>query len=594
MFYKTSLFQPSRNCLSAIISIFVPFLAFSVFAQTQLPEPQKAPPPIPLELNKPYNGQIDGTQKQRFQLAMEEGQFASFHAQSPNVKLGIMEINSDGAEVLLYGGFGMALDEKFVVVAEKSGTYQFEIFTPQKAHEGQYTFAMTELRAATVDEKGLQLALDLYTKGASLDLEGKFTEAEAFFDRALEIQKRIAGPDSYQVAKTLSYISSTHSNRGDYVTAIDLETKALKIQEKIYSKDDPRIAQSNYEIGMMVINKGDTANAERYFLESLDILKRGNHVDSVVGYLDYLMLGDVSYSLGDLQKANELLKQSLVVSEKLFGPDHYHLADVLLEIGRVELESGDASAAEAAAKRALANTEKQYGSEHWRDVFPLNDLGRIYSTSGDLAKAEHVYERAFAINEKVLEAGGLHVNETLAGLVRVYAAQGMMSKALTYQTRVSENEERLIGMNLVGGSEREKLAFLSTLSPLISQNVSLHIQTAPDAPAFRDLAMTTILRRKGRIQDFLAYGNEAALARLSPDDRNLAMQFNDVTAKLSSLVLHGPENLSVGDYRKKVKELEDTREQFESEISRRNIRTLPRSTSLTLDDVKKHIPDNAA
>lgn len=525
---------------------------------------------------------------------MEEGQYASFHAQSPKVKLGIMEINSEGEEVLLYGGLGMALDEKFVVVAEKAGMYQFDISTPQKAPEAQYTFEMTELRTATEDEKGLQLALDLYTKGVNLDRAGKFAEAELFFDRALEIQKRIAGPDSYQVAKTLSYISSTHSNRGDYGIAIDLETQALRIQEKIYGKDDPRVAQSNYEIGMMVIDKGDTVNAQRYFLESLDVLKRGNHADSVVGYLDYLMLGDISYSLGDLKKANDLLKQSLAISEKLFGPDHYHLADVLLEIGHVALESGDVSSAEAAAKRALANTEKQYGSEHWRDVFPLNDLGRIYSTSGEPAKAEQMYERAFAINETVLEAGGLHVNETLAGLVRVYAAQGMMPKALTYQTRVSENEERLIGMNLLGGSEREKLAFVSTLSPLISQNISLHIQLAPEAPAFRDLALTTILRRKGRVQDFLAYGNEAALERLSPDDRKLAMQFNDATGKLSSLVLRGPENMDVTEYQKKVKEMENSREQLESEIGRRNIRALRRPTPVTIEDVKKHIPDDAA
>ena len=88
---------------------------------------------------------------------------------------------------------------------------------------------------------------------------------------------------------------------------------------------------------------------------------------------------------------------------------------------------------------------------------------------------------------------------------------GMMPTALPYQMRASENEERLDReLNLVGGSEREKLAFLTTLSPLISQNISLHIQLAPDAPAFRDLALTTILRRKGRVQDFLAYGNEAS------------------------------------------------------------------------------------
>ena len=89
------------------------------------------------------------------------GQYASFQAQSANVKLGVIERNSDRAEVLLYGGLGMTLDETFVVVAEKATTYQFEIFASQKAPEGSYRFTMTELRAATENEKGLQVALDL-------------------------------------------------------------------------------------------------------------------------------------------------------------------------------------------------------------------------------------------------------------------------------------------------------------------------------------------------------------------------------------------------------------------------------------------------
>ena len=55
----------------------------------------------------------------------------------------------------------------------------------------------------------------LYRQGVDLNKEGQFAEAEAFYHRALEIQKRIAGPDTYQVAKNhLEHIRYLRKQRG--------------------------------------------------------------------------------------------------------------------------------------------------------------------------------------------------------------------------------------------------------------------------------------------------------------------------------------------------------------------------------------------
>ena len=587
--------SPVRFLRAVICVSFLIFILSGIhLAQSQADPPGVFLPPITVEINKPVEGQIGAGKKQVFELTMAEGDFASFKITSPSVKMGVTQVNPDGAMVELYAGLAFSTHPEFKFVAWKPGKYGIEIFTGPKSPDGPYSFVMKELRPATEDDKNYQRGMDFYMHGEALFHEGRYEDAISVYLKALDINTKLLGPEDFHVAKVLDSISSAYLSLGDYVRAIDIQIRAVKIKEKLWGRNDPRIAQDYYELGMMNIDKGDIATAEQYFSISLDILTQLDQVNSIVGYLDYSKLGEVAYSKGDLLKANELLQHSLTISEKMLGPDHYHLADILLEIGRVAFDSGDLASSEAAVKRALANTEKRFGDHHWRDVLPLNDLGRIYLKNGDIAKAQEVFERAFAINEEDPESRGGRMNETLSGLARIYSEQASMTKALTFQTRVSENEETLIGMNLVGGSEREKLAFLTTLSPLISANVSMHINLAPNDPAFRELALTTILRRKGRVQDFIAYGNQAAMERLSPDDRKLIVEFNDVTAKLSSIVLGGPEGETADQYQKKIKDLEAKREQLETEINNRNITYFRRSPRVMLSDVRMAIPDDAA
>jgi len=576
------------------VSLLILISSGSLFAQSQADPPGVFLPPITVEVNKPVEGQIGARKKQVFELTMSEGEVASFQITSPSVKMGVTQINPDGAMVEMYAGLGLSTHPEFKFVAWKPGKYGIEIFTGPKSPDGPYTFVMKERRPATEDDKNYQRGMDLYMRGEALFHEGKYEDAIPVYTKALEINTKLLGPENFHVAKVLDGISSAYLSLGDYVKAIDIQIRAVKIKEKLWGRNDPRVAQDYYELGMMNINKGDYATAEQYFSTSLDILTQLGQVNSIVGYLDYSELGEVAYSKGDLPKANELLQHSLTISEKMLGPDHYHLADILLEIGRVAFDSGDLAASEAAVKRALANTEKRFGDHHWRDVLPLNDLGRIYLKNGDTAKAQEVFERAFAINEEDPENRGRRMNETLSGLAGIYTEQASMTKALSFQIRVSENEETLIGMNLVGGSEREKLAFLTTLSPLISANVSMHIDRAPNDPAFRELALTTILRRKGRVQDFIAYGNQAAMERLSADDRKLIVEFNDVTAKLSSMVLGRPEEITPDQYQKKIKDLEVNRERLETDINNRNITYFRRTPRVTLSDVRTAVPDDAA
>jgi hypothetical protein len=52
---------------------------------------------------------------------------------------------------------------------------------------------------------------------------------------------------------------------------------------------------------------------------------------------------------------------------------------------------------------------------------------------------------------------------------------------------------------LASGTERERAALASEVAGDLDLATSLHLRVAPDLAAARDLAFTTVLRRKGRV-----------------------------------------------------------------------------------------------
>src|SRR5947209_1249135 len=251
--------------------------------------------------------------------------------------------------------------------------------------------------------------------------------------------------------------------------------------------------------------------------------------------------------------------------------------------------------AEATFQHALTLAEKGPGQEHTSVTGYLNDLADTYCTTGAYKKGEGLYERALAVHERKAAMSHPAVQDTLFGLARCAAEQGRLSDAAKLQTQASELEERYVALNLAVGSEREKLALLTELSSRLSRNVSLHVSLAPHDMAARDLAMLSILRSKGRVQDAMSASLSALRQRSGPEDQKLLDQLNDATAKLAKLILDGlPQKATPAEYQEQTKRLEEQRENLEVEIIERSAGFYQRTQPVTLASVQALIPEDGA
>jgi len=147
--------------------------------------------------------------------------------------------------------------------------------------------------------------------------------------------------------------------------------------------------------------------------------------------------------------------------------------------------------------------------------------------------------RALDISEKTLGPEHPGVANALHNLALLYEAQGDVARAVQFKSRALDVNERNLSLILATGSERQKLAYLATLTGETSAAVSLHRLSAPsDAQALR-LALTTVLRRKGRALDAMADQVASLRRRLNPQDRATLDQLSAAQSQLSRLSLAG-------------------------------------------------------
>ena len=94
------------------------------------------------------------------------------------------------------------------------------------------------------------------------------------------------------------------------------------------------------------------------------------------------------------------------------------------------------------ATQALDLAEKVFGPDHERVAQVLNDLGRLYQSQHNLEQAARLHERALAIRERLFKADGPAVAQSLNNLAKVYVAQGRHAQAQALCERALAITER--------------------------------------------------------------------------------------------------------------------------------------------------------
>ncbi len=454
-------------------------------------------------------------------------------------------------------------------------------------------------RALDIKEKKLEashpdIAQTLNSFGLVLSDKGDYTKAVTFYQRALQIREKSLGANHPGVATTLNGLATLYIDTADYTKSESLLLRALEIYEKIYGPNSPNSANELNNLALLYSKKGDYDKAEEFYKRAFEMNKKLLPPEHPSIAMSLNNLATIYQQENDLAKAKEFFERALVIREKVFGSDSPDVAQTLYNLGTVHYETGDFKNAGQVFMKSLDILEAKLGKEHINLTYPLTALASLYRVKGEYDKAEEILLRVLNIREKIL--GPLHpdVRKDLERLALVYAAKGIADKTVAAQSRAADITERAISLNLAAGSEKQKFAYLADLSQSTNQIISLQTRIFPDNKTVRELAVTVILQRKGRVQDAMADTLGKLRERLGTQEKMLLDKLNEINSQLAKLVLNGPEGTSLAEHQTQIKMLEDEKEKLEAEISRRSAEFVAQSQPITLTAVRNDIPNNAA
>ena len=387
----------------------------------------------------------------------------------------------------------------------------------------------------------------------ALQAQGDSEETVRLAREAVQLAELMLPVDSLDRATALNNLGVIVFGRGDYGEARRLHERALTIRRKQCAADDPALAQSLNNLGAIYRAQKEYQPAEQMFRAALAIYERGPSSQLPLVATTLNNLAALSYTTGDLSRAQQLYERALAIRKDALPALHPDLAQ------------------------------------------SLNNLGLLYNRQRDYPRAKPLLQAALDIYERTLSADHPAVAVTLHNLALLAAAMGDRAQAVTLLARVADLRERQLTLILAGGSEEQKLAYLSLLSGDIDATVSLHLRMAPHDPRAQQLACTTLLRRKGRALDAMVQAVTSLRRSLSTADQRVFDELAEARTQLATVMLRTLNGVVVDEPQRAALEVRRNRVQMlEQQLSTRSTAFQREVQPVTISEVQMLIPAQAA
>ncbi|MBI4852958.1 MAG: tetratricopeptide repeat protein, partial [Acidobacteria bacterium] len=423
--------------------------------------------------------------------------------------------------------------------------------------------------------------------------KGEYSKVEPLYIQALDIFRKASDNYLGETASVLNNLADFYSRKGEYSKAEPLFAQSLDIFRKLLGDEHPNIPTSINNLAILFQHKGDYSKAESLFSQALGIRKKvlgDSHPDTANSLNN---LANLYLRKREDSKAESLFSQALEIRKKALGDSHPDTADSINSLAVVYDSKGDYSNAELLYIQALEIRKKVLGDSHPKTANSLSHLANFYLNRGEYEKAETLYIKALDIYRKDFGDNHPDTTNSLNNLANLYSSKGDYEKAVKYFQEASDAREVELTRNLALGSERQKQLYLQLYANETDVAVSLHVKSAPTSTLAKKLALTQILRRKGRTIDAVNQSVEALRTRSKPEDVLLLDELASKKAFFSNLTIQGLGKLSPDEYQKLLKSLQDEIEKLEYKISEKSAEFRSQSQPITLEAVQKTIPKDS-
>src|SRR5262245_30068044 len=179
-------------------------------------------------------------------------------------------------------------------------------------------------------------------------------EAEALHREALEIRRRVLGPEHPDTLTSMNNLALSYSGQGRYKEAEVMYQEALEIRKRVLGPEHLDTLWSMTDLATSYIDQGRYKEAEVMDREVVENSKRflgPEHPDTLT-YMGSLG-NDLYYLDRPAREAKELFVELLEIQSRVLGPEHPRSLQTMYNLARTMLRLGDLAEAEQLARKNL-------------------------------------------------------------------------------------------------------------------------------------------------------------------------------------------------------------------------------------------------
>lgn len=267
-------------------------------------------------------------------------------------------------------------------------------------------------------------ANDLVEEAKKLAFEGRLTEAETLFARAVASKNDLSTLFSYGLF--LSQLGRLAQAKTKYERVINL---ADEVYEPVWK------ARALNSLGNDYKSREDLDEAEKMYRQSLVIFQQLDNSDGIADV--YNNLGDLFQARENLDQAAAMYQQSLEIKERLGSQEG--MADLYGNLGNVYKAQGKLDQAEAMHRQSLELKESLGIQEGLADVY--SNLGNLYQARENSDDAERMYRQSLELFQQLNDKEG--AADIYSNLGNVYHARGELDVAEAMYQQSLEIYEQL-------------------------------------------------------------------------------------------------------------------------------------------------------
>jgi non-specific serine/threonine protein kinase/serine/threonine-protein kinase len=304
--------------------------------------------------------------------------------------------------------------------------------------------ASKEIDTGLSKDPALQAQM-MQTMGEVYDNLGLYVQAQSLLTRAVDIRRRVLGPENPDTLTSMSSLGLDLTRQGRFDEAEKSLRGTLDIQRRVLGREHPDTLTSMTNLAYALDKKGRYAEAEKLYRETLDIRRRvlgPEHPDTLASTNN---LAIAFYDEGRYAEAEKLYRETLAIRRRVLGREHpdtlKSMNNLALDLGR----EGRHAEAEQLDRETLEIRRRVLGTAYPETLGSMNNLAGVLIDEGHYAEAAQLFRETLDIQRRTLGPENPSTLISMSNLAYALDREGRYAEGLKLHRETLDIRRRVLG-----------------------------------------------------------------------------------------------------------------------------------------------------